>query len=402
MQTKGNCFLRHIAVLAVAAALPWLALAQAPGTTTGGVGIQSVSENKMSLQERTLFCGGKAQAGTPIGALSGTSGTLTISGIPATAVVQQATLFWVVLTNDDAASLPTSTVAQDISFDGNPVSGTNIGRAGETPCFPQAATIAWKADVTAFVASPGNGSYTVSGFPPSGGMGSDFVEGATLQILWSDANGPLVEDVLYHTGTNGLLAVTQSNLFSQTLAGFQANAAGPVTATLYEVIGNGQADAGEHLAFDGPAAGDINLNDTLDGSTVANAAATCPASPVNPPQCFWDDDVHDVSSQIPNGATTATLLSDPAQAPTPDCFDWAALNLLVTTDEESVCDECGRNVDAVCPPTATYQNHGEYVSCVAHAAEAFLSGLPEGGTCPRGDVQSCCVNPRARSDVGKP
>ena len=400
--TTRRHYLRHIAVLAVAAALPWLTLAQAPGTTTGGAGIQSVSENNMSLQQRTFICGGKAQAGTPIGALSGTSGTVTISGIPATAVVQQATLFWTVLTNDDAASLPTSTVAQDISFEGNPVSGTNIGRALETPCFPQAATIAWKADVTAFVSSPGNGLYTVSGFPPSGGMGSDFAEGVTLQILWNDANAPLVEDILYHTGTNGLLAVTQSNLFSQTLAGFQANAAGPVTATLYEVIGNGQADAGEHLAFDGPAAGSINLNDTLDGSTVANAPATCPGSPVNPPQCFWDDDVHDVSSQITNGATTATLLSDPTQSPTFDCFDWVALNLVVTTDEEPVCDACGDHVDTVCPPTATYNNHGEYVSCVAHAAEEFLSGLPPDGTCPRGDIQSCCVNPRARSDVGKP
>ncbi len=372
------------------------------GTTTGGPSIASVSENKMSLQQRTFVCGGKTQAGTPIGALAGTEGTITISGIPATATVRQATLFWSVLTPDTESSLPTSTIGESISFDGNPITGTNIGKALETPCFPQSATIAYKADVTAFVASPGNGTYTVSGFPVSGGTSADnFSEGVTLQILWTDPNGALMEDVLYHTGTGGLLAVTQGQLFDQDITGFMTNASGPVTATLYAVIGNGQVDGNEALRFDGPEAGDVNLDNTLDGSTVAVPPASCPSSPVNPPQCFWDDDVHDVSSQMSNSAIQAALTSDSAVTPTNDCFDWVAINLLVSTDEERVCAEGGDYVDAQCPPGAEYKNHGAYLKCVAHAAEEFLAGLPYDGTCPRAEIQSCIVNPRARSDVGK-
>lgn len=390
---------RFLCIALMGALLAWsiVPAAAQDGRTFGGVTIASESINKMSLQQRTFVCGGKVQAGTPIAGLGGTSGTITISGIPLTATVHQATLFWTVLTTD-----PASAVGQNITFNGNPIVGTNIGRAAETPCFPQPSTIAWKGDVTALVVSPGNGAYTAAGFPASGGVsGTNYVEGVTLQILWKDPNGPLTEDVLYHTGTNGLLAVTQANLFSQSLTGFQANASGPVTATLYEVIGNGQTNASENLRFDGCAAGEINLDNTLDGSTVARAPATCTASPVAPPECFWDDDVHDVSSQINNNCTTATLKSDPLQTTTNDCFDWDALNLLVSTDAARVCAEGGVEVDRQCPPGGVYKNHGEYLACVAHAAEVFLAGLPLGGTCPREDIQSCIVNPRARSEVGK-
>jgi hypothetical protein len=215
----------------------------------------------------------------------------------------------------------------------------------------------------------------------------------------------LNEDNLYNaTGTTpGSLAVTQSELFSQTMTFDPTNASGPVSATLYEVIGNGQADGSENLRFNG-ACSQLNFDNSLDGSTVAHAAATCDSS-VDPPQCFWDDDVHNVSAAFAcaagNGATSASLVSDPTVTLTNDCFDWPALNLLTSTDAATAAAVCGTYVDQQCPPTGTYNNHGDYVSCVSQAAEAILSGLPAGGSCPRGEAQSACVNPRARSNVGK-
>ena len=370
------------------------------GGTVPGAGTDAVSINNMTFRTLSFVCGGKAQAGTPITALgpANSTGTITISGIPATAIVNRADLFWTVLTDEDPA---VSTLGQNITLNGQPVVGFKIGTAPQSPCFPQANTISYRSIVTGLVTSPGNGIYTVSGLP----VDPNFSEGVTLQVLYADANGALMEDNLYHAPPDGLLAVTQAELFSQDLAMAGTNAAGPVSATLYEVIGNGQADVTEALRFAGPC-GTMNLDDTLDGSTVANAPETCPNSPVNPPQCFWDDDVHDVSPQFAcaagNGATLAQLTSNPADAATNDCFDWPALNLLTSTDEAAVCAAGGTYVDNQCPAADPWRNHGQYLSCIAAAAERFLAGLPYGGSCPRAEIQSCIVNPRARSDVGKP
>src|SRR5437867_658807 len=155
----------------LATACSVLAIVLTPFTLYGQRGVatgpstQSVSVNNMSLQESAILCGGKAQQGTPIAALGTSEGSLTISGIPATASVFKANLFWSVLTNDTASSPGAS-----ITFNGTGVTGTNIGKAPESPCFPQSATIAYKADVTSLVkaaSSTGNGTYTVAGFPGS-------------------------------------------------------------------------------------------------------------------------------------------------------------------------------------------------------------------------------------------
>lgn len=372
------------------------------GTTAGGGGpvTAAVSLNNMSLQNRTFVCGGKVQQGTPIAGLGGTSGSISLN-VPGTGIVR-ADLFWTILVN----ALPTN-VGQAITFDNGggpvPIVGTQIGTAPQSACFPQTSTVSYRADVTA-LAVLGLNVYTVGGFPASS-SGGPLVEGVTLQVLFSDPNGPLKEDVLFHTNTGGLLAVTQGELFSQLLSGFQTNAAGPVMADLFTVIGNGQSNAGENLRFDSPAViggSGVNLDNTLDGSTSSNAARTCPLSPVAAPECFWDDDVINVAGVVGNSATLAELQSNPAISATFDCFDWTALDLLVSTDEARVCAEGGQFVDAACPPIAVYRNHGAYLSCVAHAAEQFLAGLPEDGTCARAEIQSCIVNPRARSGVGKP
>lgn len=353
----------------------------------------SAQTNPWTVQVSKFVCGGKAQAGTPIAGngtsdSNGTEGRITISGIPITATIERADLMWTVLTYD---SSDTTIRGQSIFFNGTPVTANNIGRANEGPCFLQPNSIAWRADVTSLVTAPGNGSYSVGGFPG----GSDFTEGVTLQILWRDANGALVEDNLYHAGASGKLAVTQSNTFSQALNFSPTNASGPVSSTFYTVFGNGQTNGTENLRFDGLVTGDIDLDNTLDGSTVAYAPNTCNSTYGT--QCFWDDDVHVVSAQMTNSATSASITSSGGS----DCITWPAASLVNTVDPGTVCAAGGKYVDRQCPTTKSWKNHGEYVSCVAHAAEEFLSGLPYGGSCPREDTQSCIVNPRARSDVGK-
>jgi hypothetical protein len=311
-----------------------------------------------------------------------------------------------VLTNDAESSL----TGQSITFNGNPVLGTKMGTDPASPCFPQAHTIPWKADVTARVASPGNGVYNISGFP--GGnllLGNSFTEGVTLQVLWTLEGAPVRSVVSYEAPAGaGNLFVSPSDdtILAQTLSGFQP-ATAPISARLYEVIGNGQlpntpGNGGEVIqAFGG--GGGVILDDTLDGSTSAIAPQTC--SYTDTPgltDCFWDDDTHNVSAALIPGNTSLLFLYQT----TADCHDVPALAVSVRTDLQfDYCAEGGRAVDLACPEAAPvggqkWKNHGEYLSCVAAAADAYMLANGPSGTGLECST-SCIVNPRARSGGGK-
>lgn len=358
--------------------------------------------NPMSLVSSNLICGGKVTQGTPIAgnacgadaicgnADDGTSGNIAIAGMPVTATVKQATLYWTILTNANEAS----NTGQTISFNGSSIAGTQIGfSAGRTPCFPQTNTVAWKSDVTSLVT--GNGTYTVAGLPGGNQIGGqNFAEGASLEIIYTDPGAPLNTVVVYEG-----LTVTNSggDTVTQTLDAFLANAFGPVSATWFPVIGNGQL-APETLTFDGSLASINFSNDLLlDGGTSEIPANACRYTDSAQTDCFWDDDHPDVSAAIANGDTSATV----RYALTGDCHSFVAMELVVSADVAAVCPAGGAAVDVACPPTATYKNHGEYVSCVAHAAEAFLGELTCIAPSALDEIQSCIVNPRARSNVGK-
>jgi hypothetical protein len=369
------------------------AAAQTAGTTGAASGPtiqQATILNPMTQVNAKYICGGQVSAGTPIAGNAaglGTSGVIPLAGIPAGAKIRKAMLFWSVLTNSAEAANP----GMNIAFNGNPITGVKIGFvAGESPCFPQANTMGWKADVTSLVA--GNGAYTVGGFPGGNAItGANFTEGATLAVLYDDKSSTLRRLVEYEG-----MAVTNSGgeVVSQALMGFTAGGA-PVQATWYPVTGNGQA-AADTLGF-----GSLNLGSTiLDGSTAAKAAGTCSYTDSGTTECYWDDDNVNVSAAFVGGETSVTVVGGVPEAGG-DCHSWLAMQLIVTTPPAQFQDFCaagGAYADAQCPPGGTYKNHGAYLSCVAQAAEAYLAG--QGILCE--ELQSCIVNPRARSGVGKP
>jgi hypothetical protein len=356
-----------------------------------------VIDNPMTLQNAKYVCGGQVSAGTPIAGDAdgadgmpgtpddGTSGVIPLTGIPDGALIRKAVLFWSVLTDSPEAD----NSGMNIDFAGMPIIGTRVGFvAGETPCFPQQNTIGWKADVTSLV--PGNGDYAVSGFP--GGnllFGSDLTEGATLAVLYDDRSDTLRRLVEYEG-----MAVTNlmGETVNQTLMSFVAGPY-PVTATWYPVVGNGQ-NSPDVLTF-----GPLDFGSTIfDGSTAAFPANTC-SFIEGSTQCFWDDDNVDVSMAFAGGENSVVVAG--GSPPTGgDCHSWIAMQLVVSVDPaqfDTFCEDGGAYVDAQCPPGDEYRNHGQYMSCVAAAAEAFL--VSEDVLCE--EVQSCIVNPRARSDVGK-
>lgn len=78
--------------------------------------------------------------------------------------------------------------------------------------------------------------------------------------------------------------------------------------------------------------------------------------------------------------------------------------LLPAGNEPSLCESIGRIVDFRVPPTGTYKNHGDYVKKVAQLTEALVNSQVAAGLITAKEaetLQSCVVNPRARSNVGK-
>lgn len=394
--------------------LPLLAIsvsgfAADPGSTSDMASVRSMAtpillngppviSEPMSLTNAKYICGGQVSAGTPIAADAdgadgvlgtpddGNSGVIPLAGIPDGAVIRKAVLFWSVLTD----SPEEDNTGMNIYFNGMPIVGTKVGFvAGKTPCFPQDNTVGWKADVTQLVS--GNGDYTVMGFPGGNTVGgSDFSEGATLAVLYDDSSYTLRRLVEYEgMAVNNAMGET----VHQTLMGFTAGPF-PVEATWYPVVGNGQNSA-DVLSF-----GPLDFGSTIfDGSTAAFAAETCSLDGGLIAHCFWDDDNVDVSGAFLGGETSVVVVGGTPPSGG-DCHSWIAMQLVVSVDPPQFgvfCDEGGRYVDAQCPPYSEYRNHGEYMSCVAAAAEAFLAS--ENILCE--EVQSCIVNPRARSDVGK-
>lgn len=351
-------------------------------------------EEPMLFRNRTLTCGNIAAAGTPIAgnaAGGGNSGEISISGIPPTATVTSARLYWSVLTDDDQ----TAETGKTISFDGNVISGEMVGFAPETPCFPQANTVAWTADVTGLVADPGNGVYGVSGFPGDNNLnGPNFTEGVSLVITYADPTSAARTIVTYEG-----LAVTNAigETLHQTLQGFEAG--GAVSATWIPVVGNGQVFvAGEEMLEFAAGAGVLNFDGSLDGGTGAFAAGSCAYLDTAGTNCYWDDDNHDVSAAFNPG----DLFADVNYTMGGDCHSFVAMDLAVSVDDAGICAITGDAVDALCPPTDIWRNHGEYVSCVAHAAEESLAGLACLTEEQLEDIHGCVVSERARSDVGKP
>lgn len=135
------------------------------------------------------------------------------------------------------------------------------------------------------------------------------------------------------------------------------------------------------------------------------------AVPPNPPQECLDGS----SRQIPVELLQLQLQGDCRPAPETTTAGVFTANLDGTTtvepqpllpfgQEPPLCESIGRIVDFRVPPTGSYRNHGDYVRQVAQLAEALVNSQVAAGLITEEEasaLQSCVVNPRARSDVGK-
>lgn len=234
-------------------------------------------------------------------------GTITISGVPAGATVQSATLIWDVVADQDLYAY------RQGSFDGVPVTGV-AWDIGDTPCWPPAQNNSFEADVTALVT--GNGSYQLSGFASGETDGADpwlagseppLFEGATLVVIYQLASLPRTAIQI----DMGAFMSTAGNPASATITGFQAAADHAATTTY--IVADGQ-EAGNTATFD---------ENSLD--QVGFPGADPQAVPGYSMGNLWDTVTADVSSLIQPGDTDATASVTGFN----DCIVWVGQVLAV-------------------------------------------------------------------------
>ncbi|MFI5106165.1 MAG: DUF3344 domain-containing protein, partial [Terriglobales bacterium] len=230
----------------------------------------------------TTVAGDYTAAG--VGLRNTTGGNITISGIPAGAIVQNAYLYWGMLDNGEDATLA------NLNLNGTPVLGTRIGRGPDT-CWGRTDSFSYRADVTPLVS--GNGTYSLTGVASGGNI---LAEGAALVVIYN-TGGQSFRTVMLADGNVVLPAVFTGQA---TFGGF--NAASPVSAKTTFLVGDGQG-FGNPAIFAG-GAGSITFNNPFVASD----------------GLYWDTKTFDVSAEVGPGINPA----DAQIRLSSDCLLWPA------------------------------------------------------------------------------
>ena len=215
------------------------------------------------------------------------SGTITISGIPAGAVVQHSALYWMTIGGPDA-----SAVFQGVSRTGTLVGASrdscwNVNQLGPNRVYRH---------VFPTGVVTGNGSYTISGV---GGLAGADGQGASLVVLYRVPGSLKTGRLIIRHG-----AITGSGtqpLMSNTFTGLTVPAA-PSRVRLHAGMADGQVGATEGaMLFNGGAVSPVDFYDGTDGP-------------------LWDDDRRVVPlASLPAGTTSRTNTVTVGS----DCLAWA-------------------------------------------------------------------------------
>ncbi len=119
--------------------------------------------------------------------------TFTITGIPATAVIQRAYIW----SDMSGTGVPvTLSVTNPLAQNAN-VPMTLIG-SDQDKCWGYGGTHSYRADVTAMIT--GNGNYTISGFPTNPPTSGQDTDGATMMVIWDDPTQNWQGDIVIWDG----------------------------------------------------------------------------------------------------------------------------------------------------------------------------------------------------------
>jgi subtilisin family serine protease len=231
--------------------------------------------------------GGIASNGVSLATRAGApaTGTINITGIPAGAVVQHTSLYWMTIGGPDSTAV----------LNGVSRAGTLVG-ASRDSCWninQLGANRTYRAVLPLGVVT-GNGAYTIGGV--GGAAGSDG-QGASLVVLYRVPGSPKTGRlIIRHGAVSGVVAgQTMTNVFS----GLSVPAAASLVR-LHTGMADGQAGTENPLLFNGVAATAANFFSGKDGP-------------------LWDDDRLGISAaQLPVGTTSRTSSITVGS----DCLAW--------------------------------------------------------------------------------
>ena len=225
------------------------------------------------------------------------TGSIDVSGI--TGPVFHAFLYWHGPTN---SSDPDSNA--DVMFNGNAVSGTNIGTASDNSWLFQNSQ-AYRADVTSLVT--GDGSYTLSDFLKTDESNNDVadINGVALIVFWDDGNPADDRNVVLWNGNDSNLALgSDPAAWDETVSGVPYPGSG--SASLDLVVGDGQSyDDGELDVNGSSIAGPGAVFDGLTGPNYSG-------NPVGVTGSLWDVKSFDITSLLSAGPNTLHITSPTA------------------------------------------------------------------------------------------
>ncbi len=252
--------------------------------------------------------------------------TFTISGIPATAVIEQA-FVW---TEGCGSGIPITMQFTNPFAVSAPFPMTMIGQ-DQDKCWGYPGTFTYRADVTSLIV--GNGNYQISGLPTNPPNPQDDMDGATLIVIWSDPTQTWQGDIVIWDGC----VVINGGTTTQTITGFQACTGTTSNARAFMAQGDLQG---------------LNSSLTLNG-----------VFPITCVEDWWN--WIDVPTTVTPGQTTSSFGNSSGG----DCYNFCVMGLYW----QSNCQTC-------CPAPFTLDMDSIPSQC--SASNGTATAAPQGGTGP--------------------
>jgi len=264
-------------------------------------------DHSVQVGIKVITTGGVTAAGS--GLRNRDNGDITITGVPAGAVVTRAVLTWALLYTDPVPS-------NQITFEGELITADLTQTTSSDLCWGDSNTIGFAADVTDLVA--GNAVYAITD-PVNGVVREDsnpggtlpYTDGATLVVFYGGPgyDDQVLSDFTYSAESGDV--IVGDNV--RNLTGI--NSIGG-TATLYIAGPDGQNNGGERVLITG--VGTLNFDNSWDGSDPQEGPDFTIGN-------LWDTDIHDVTAIVPAAQTTLDINLGLG----PDCTGISAVALQV-------------------------------------------------------------------------
>ena len=271
-------------------------------TQTTCTGSDCESTGPTTTGDLTLLPNGLSVSATDVaefgdGGMRGGSGTGSITVTGVTAQVFHAFLYW----NGPTNSADPDANA-DVTFDGSPITGTNIGISGDNNWGFQNSQ-SYRADVTSLVT--GNGTYSLADFvkPPDVD-----INGVALMVFYDNGNsGDDRNVVLWNGNDSNCLAGGVPENWDETISGVPYQGG---SASLDFVVADGQSFTDDAVLVNGSTL--VPAGQIFDGDTGPNYAG----NPEGVTGSLWDVESFDLTSFLTTGSNTLHITTGTFQ----DCL----------------------------------------------------------------------------------